>query len=90
MTSGIGDEEGERVDTRLRTPSCFRGRFEFVLYIDQAVGCTRTACRAEIFEYSQLIAVLELAEMVSRVEIAEVALQRCIRWAELRVKHVPS
>jgi hypothetical protein len=75
--------------TRLTTPLCFRGRFEFVLYIDGAKGCASAACRAEIYEHSRLMAVLQLTEAVSRLEIADIALQRCVRWAELRIKQLP-
>jgi hypothetical protein len=43
-------------------------------------------CRAEIFEYSVLKAVLQIVDTkLTRLEVVDVVLGRCIRWADLRI-----
>lgn len=74
---------------KLKTPLCFRDRFEFVIDIDvstEAAPEMATGCRAEIYDRRQLVAVLQLQENVPRLEIAEIALRRCIAFAEARIR----
>lgn len=74
---------------KLKTPLCFRDRFEFVIDIDvstETAPQTATGCRAEIYDRCQLVAVLQLRENVARLEIAEIALRRCIAFAEARIR----
>ncbi len=72
---------------RLTLPPQHRDRFEFVFHISQSADGETVVCRAEIFERSNLKATLQIASKnQSRLEVADAVLERCIRWADLRIK----
>uniref|UniRef100_UPI000D3BAA6A hypothetical protein n=1 Tax=unclassified Variovorax TaxID=663243 RepID=UPI000D3BAA6A len=72
---------------KLTIPPQYRDRFEFVFHVDQSADGATVVCRAEIYEYSVLMAVLQIADTkLTRVEVVDVLLARCIRWADLRIR----
>jgi hypothetical protein len=75
----------------LATASQSAGRFEFVLRIHQPIGMTTVIGSAGIFEFSVSKAVLEIREDgMTRLEVADALLARCMRWAHFRMGGVPS
>lgn len=71
---------------RLVLPQQYRNRFEFVFYVEQCVDGHTVICRAEIFEHSVLKAVLQVVDTKrTRLEVVDLVLARCIRWADLRI-----
>ena len=70
----------------------YGGRFEFVFYIEQAVGGDVVSGRAEIYEYSRRLAVLALSETtMSRLEVADELVVQCVRWADAHMaEHRPT
>lgn len=72
---------------KLIVPPQYRDRFEFVFHIEQSPDGQTVMCKAEIFEFSVLKAVLQIVDRkLTRLEVAEVILARCIRWADLRLR----
>lgn len=73
---------------KLIVPPQYRDRFEFVFHIEQSPDGQTVMCKAEIFEFSVLKAVLQIVDRkLTRLEVAEVILERCIRWADLRLRN---
>ncbi|SES90314.1 hypothetical protein [Variovorax sp. OV084] len=67
-------------------PPQYRDRFEFVFHVEQSTDGQTVVCRAEIFEYSVLKAVLQIVDTkLTRLEVVDAVLGRCIRWADLRI-----
>lgn len=72
---------------KLTVPRQYRGRFEFVFHVEQSTDGRTVVCRAEIFEHSVLKAVLQVVDRKrTRLEVAEMVLERCIQWADLRLR----
>lgn len=70
---------------KLLAPPMLNGRFEFVFYIDQSADGSMVFGRGEIFEFGERRAVLEVRESrLSRLEVADVLLARCVKWADVR------
>lgn len=72
---------------KLIVPPQYRDRFEFVFHVEQSRDGQTVMCKAEIFEFSVLKAVLQIVDRkLTRLEVAEVVLDRCIQWADLRLR----
>jgi hypothetical protein len=72
---------------KLTVPPQYRDQFEFIFHIDQSADGKTVVCRAEIFERSILKATLQIAtKNQTRLEVTDAVLERCIRWADLRLK----
>ena len=72
---------------KLTVPPQYQNRFEFVFQIDQSTDRRTVVCRAQIFEYSVLKANLQIVDRkLTRLEIVDAVLARCIRWADVRIR----
>lgn len=71
---------------KLKVPPQFNDRFQFIFEIDDQSTPGTVTGRAEIYEYAVLCATLHLLNCdLTRLEMADVLMARCLRWAEIRL-----
>lgn len=72
---------------RLTVPPQYRDRFEFIFHIEQSPDGQTAVCRAEIVEYSVLKAVVQVVDRKrTRLELADMVLERCLQWMDIRLR----
>lgn len=71
---------------KLRVPPQFSDRFQFIFEIDDRTSPGTIVGRAEIYEYTVLRATLLVVRCgLTRMDMADVLMARCLRWAEVRL-----